>query len=142
MSLYLSKLSFLPNCKTCLEIFQILVCLQNVLKTRSTNKFFYDQFPNFHEWWKTIYKNSSEANRAADPNCHLSRHCKKENSGLWWAGPDDKNWKHSDILTSSKNCWVFRSMNFNSVSSRKFLFRASWLVLISLSSFSIFSKFA
>ena len=48
----------------------------------------------------------------------------------------------NNSLTSSKNCWVLRSINFNSVSSRKFLFRASWFVLISFSSFSIFSKLA
>lgn len=53
-----------------------------------------------------------------------------------------KCWPTPGILTSSKNCWVLRSINFNSVSSKKFLFRASWFVLISLSSFSIFSKFA
>ena len=33
-------------------------------------------------------------------------------------------------------------MCFSSVSSRKFFFRASWLVLISFSSFSSFSKVA
>lgn len=44
--------------------------------------------------------------------------------------------------TSSKNCWVRRRMCLSSVSSRKFFFRASWLVLISFSSFSSFSKVA
>lgn len=44
--------------------------------------------------------------------------------------------------TSSKNCCVRRSMCLSSVSSRKFFFSASWLVLISFSSFSSFSKVA
>lgn len=44
--------------------------------------------------------------------------------------------------TSSKNCCVRRRMCLSSVSSRKFFFRASWLVLISFSSFSSFSKVA
>lgn len=44
--------------------------------------------------------------------------------------------------TSSKNCWVRCRMCLSSVSSRKFFFRASWLVLISLSSFSSFSNVA
>lgn len=52
------------------------------------------------------------------------------------------NTEINNSLTSSKNCWVLRRINFNSVSSRKFLFRASWFVLISFSSFSIFSKLA
>lgn len=45
-------------------------------------------------------------------------------------------------LTSSKNCWVRRRMCLSSVSSRKFFFRASWLVFISFSSFSSFSNVA
>lgn len=44
--------------------------------------------------------------------------------------------------TSSKNCWVLCRMCLSSVSSRKFFFRASWLVLISFSSFSSFSNVA
>lgn len=44
--------------------------------------------------------------------------------------------------TSSKNCCVRRRMCLSSVSSRKFFFSASWLVLISFSSFSSFSKVA
>lgn len=44
--------------------------------------------------------------------------------------------------TSSKNCCVRRRMCLSSVSSRKFFFSASWLVLISFSSFSNFSKVA
>lgn len=44
--------------------------------------------------------------------------------------------------TSSKNCCVRRRMCLSSVSSRKFFFRASWLVLISFNSFSSFSKVA
>lgn len=47
-----------------------------------------------------------------------------------------------DDQTSSKNCCVRRRMCFSSVSSRKFFFRASWLVLISFSSFSSFSNVA
>lgn len=45
-------------------------------------------------------------------------------------------------LTSSKNCCVRRRMCLSSVSSRKFFFSASWLVLISFSSFSSFSNVA
>ena len=61
---------------------------------------------------------------------------------LCWCNISCSNIKRNNSLTSSKNCWVLRSINFNSVSSRKFLFRASWFVLISFSSFSIFSKLA
>lgn len=46
------------------------------------------------------------------------------------------------LQTSSKNCCVRLRMCLSSVSSRKFFLRASWLVLISLSSFSSFSKVA
>lgn len=45
-------------------------------------------------------------------------------------------------FTSSKNCWVRRRICLSSVSSRKFFFRASWLVLISFNSFSSFSNVA
>ena len=65
-----------------------------------------------------------------------------KNGNLWEKNQLPKCYPAPGILTSSKNCWVLRSINFNSVSSKKFLFRASWFVLISLSSFSIFSKFA
>lgn len=44
--------------------------------------------------------------------------------------------------TSSKNCCVRRRICLSSVSSRKFFFRASWLVLISFNSFSSFSNVA
>lgn len=46
------------------------------------------------------------------------------------------------FLTSSKNTWVFLKMCFSSVSSRKFLFRASAFWFTSRSSFSSFSKVA
>lgn len=46
------------------------------------------------------------------------------------------------LTTSSKNCCVRCRMCLSSVSSRKFFFRASWLVLISFSSFSNFSNVA
>ena len=51
-------------------------------------------------------------------------------------------WVQGWCFTSSKNCWVRRRMCFSSVNSRKFFFRASWLVLISFSSFSSFSNVA
>lgn len=51
-------------------------------------------------------------------------------------------WEGGTSKTSSKNCCVWRRMCLSSVSSRKFFFRASWLVLISFSSFSSFSKVA